>query len=408
MGQYLDLPAENAGLKEYYDGQKVENLAYDDNPLLTMMPKNTASTGKYFPVPVIYEVSQGRSTQFTNAQGNQTPMQLAEFLVTLKPDYAIATIGHQAALAAADDQGGFINFAKRFIDVAVQAAANSAASSLFRSGTGSIGQISGSVTAGGVITLSDASSVVQFGINQTLQANQTDGGAPRAALGYVIGRNVMAGTITVSATALGGPAGAPSGWSSGDFLLVQGDNNGKLSGLPAWLPTTAPSSTDNFFGVNRSVDSRLYGLAYPGVSQLVEEAFIDDAMLLQREKGKPKHIFTNFGSYAALIKALGARREFVDWKGPGEIGFTGVKMQGPNGVIEVYGDRNCPAQTAYLLQLDTWELQSLKPVPHIFNMLDGLDVLRVVNADAYEARVGYYANPTCRAPGWNSAMTLQV
>lgn len=41
MSQYLDLTAMNAALKELYDGQVVENLVYNDNPFLAMVPKKT-------------------------------------------------------------------------------------------------------------------------------------------------------------------------------------------------------------------------------------------------------------------------------------------------------------------------------------------------------------------------------
>jgi hypothetical protein len=404
MGQYLDLAAGNAALKEWYDDQKVENLAYDDNPLLVMMPKKTKATGKYIPVPIMYETSQGRSSTFANAQGNQTPGLLAEFLVTRRSDYSIATIGQEAALASDDEKGGFIDFMQSYVDWAVQAAANSAASALFRSGSGSVGQIS-SIT-NGVITLTNPADVVQFGINQTLQANATDGGAPRAALGYVVARNVTSGTVTVSSVALGGSAGSPTSWTTNDFLLVQGDNNSKMSGLSSWLPSTAPASTDNFYGVNRSVDSRLYGIYYNGAAQPIEEAIIDAAMLNRREKGRPKHFVTNFGSEAALIKALGTRRVVVDMQVDAELGFEGTKIQGPAGPIEVYADRNCQALTGWLLQMPTWKLCSLNAVPHIFLYGDKLEMLRLANADASEVRVGYYANPVCSAPGWNSQVAL--
>lgn len=407
MGAYLDLAAGNAALKEWYDDQKLENLAYDDNPGLVMVPKKTNATGKYIPIPIIYEVSEGRSTNFGNAQGNQTPGLLAEFLLTLKPDYAIATLANQAMEASADKTGSFIEFATMFVDLAIQSCALSAASSLYRAGTGTVGQIS-SIT-NGVLTLTNPADVSQFGINQTLQANSTDGGSPRAALGYVIARNVMAGTITISATALQGAAGTPSGWTTSDFLLVQGDNNGKISGLSAWLPSAAPAVTDNFYGVNRSVDSRLYGLAYPGTAQSVEEAIIDSALLVRREKGKPRHFITNYGSEAALIKALGTRREFVDWSSEdGVIGFRGVKIQGPAGPIECFADRNCQAATGYLLQMNTWALYSLGMVPKILKYGDNLEMLRLANADASEVRVAYYANLGCRAPGWNSQVALSV
>lgn len=405
MAAYLDIPAANAALKEWYDGQKVEVLAYSKNPTMTMMQKETEATGKVIPIPVVYEVSQGRSSNFSNAQGNQTPMLLAEFFLTLKPDYSVATLTQQAMLASQDDKGGFLKFSKAFVDRAIQSCALSQASAMFRSGTGSIGQIS-SIT-NGVITLSNPADVSQFGVNMTLQGNQTDGGSPRAALGYVIGRNVTAGQITVSGTALQGSASTPSGWQAADFLLVQGDSNAKLSGFQAWLPTVAPSITDNFYGVNRSPDSRLFGLTYNGVGQPIEEALIDSSLLLQRENGSPDTFITNFGSESALLKALGTRKEFVDWESEdASISFRGVKVQGASGPIEVFADRNCQAQTGYMLQMNTWTLYSLNTVPHIIKYGDGLDMLRLANADASEVRVAAYSNLGCNAPGWNGAVAL--
>lgn len=405
-GQYFDLPAGNALLKEWYDDQKVENLAYDDNPFLVMVPKKTNATGKYIPIPIIYELNQGRSSAFANAQGNQTAGLFADFLITLKPDYDIATLGNQAMEASGDDKGAFLDFATVIVDLAIQGAANSQASSLFRAGTGSVGQIS-TISAAGVIVLTNPADVSQFGINQTLQANSTDGGSPRAALGYVVARDVMGGTITVSNIALQGAAGLPTGWTAADFLLVQGDNNSKLSGATAWFPAAKPLTTDNFFGVNRSVDSRLYGLFYNGVTQPLEEAIIDAALINRREKGRPRHLMTNFGSLSSLIKALGTRREFVDWEGEGEIGFRGVKIQGPAGVIECYADRNCQAATGFLLQMNTLKMYSLGPVPKIFRYKDGLEMLRLGNADASELRVGAYSQFGCNAPGWNSQIAFQ-
>lgn len=407
MGAYLDLAAGNAALKEHYDDPKVENLAYDDNPTLAMTPKKPDATGKYLPVPVIYEVSQGASNNFAIAQANQSPGLLAEFMVTLKPDYSIATLTNQAMDASADNAGAFIDFATMYVDLAIQSAALRFASAMFRSGTGTKGGIS--TIVGGVITLTNAADVTQFGINQTLQAASVDGGAPRAALGYVVARNVMAGTITVSAVSQGGPAGSPALWANADFLLIQGDSNASISGFASWLPAVAPTGADNFYGVNRSVDSRLYGLAYTGTSQPVEEAIIDSALLVRREKGRPKHLVYNYGSEAALIKALGARREFVDWGSEdGEIGFRGVKIQGPAGPIECFADRNCQAATGYLLQMPTWKIISLGAVPKIFKYGDGLEMLRLANADASEVRVGDYANLCCNAPGWNSQIAFGV
>ena len=406
MSAYLDLPAGNAALKEWYDAGTVEILAADDNPFLTMVPKNTKATGKYVTVPIVYETSQGSSATFANALANQSPGLLAEFLVPLVPDYAIATLGHQAMLASQDDKGGFLDFATLFVDLAITSASSRQSSALFRSGTGTIGKISSIST--GVITLTNPADIAQFGINQTLQANSSDGGSPRTALGYVIARDVMAGTVTVASSGMGGIAATPTSWTTSDFLLVQGDNNAKLKGLSAWLPKTSPATSSSFYNVDRSVDSRLYGLYFNGSNMAVEEALIDAAMLVRREGGRPKHLIWNYGSEAALIKALGARREFCDWKGPGEIGFRGVNIQGPAGVIECFGDRSCEAGAGYLVQMNTWKLHSLNTVPHVARYGDGLDMLRLSSADASEVRVNSYAALASRAPGWSSQIAFSV
>lgn len=302
----------------------------------------------------------------------------------------------------------FLEGSKLVIDGAIRSATNSVASAIFRSGTGSIGQISGSVTAG-VITLASSADIVQFEVNMALQANATDGGStPRAAIGYVIAVNRSAGTLTVS-TSMGGAAASPGSWTSGDYLLVQGDLNQKASGLAAWLPFTAPSSGDNFYGVDRTVDTwRLGGGRYDGSSQSIEEALIDGSSLVAREGGKPKVCVTNFASWGALEKALGAKCVYIDHKGPAEIAFRGIRVHGANTTIDVFPDRNCQPNYAYLLQMDTWALEGLGDVPQILRYGDGLEMLRVYNADAGEVRVGAYYNLRTNAPGWSAVVKLSA
>lgn len=48
MSQILDSSAMNAGLKELYDNQTIENLVYNDNPFLAMVAKNTDFGGGQF------------------------------------------------------------------------------------------------------------------------------------------------------------------------------------------------------------------------------------------------------------------------------------------------------------------------------------------------------------------------
>ena len=77
-------------------------------------------------------------------------------------------------------------------------------------------------------------------------------------------------------------------------------------------------------------------------------------------------------------------------------------------MIKCFPDRNMPSQLAYLLQLNSWTLHSLGDAPMILRYGDGLEMLRVSNADAGEVRVGYYANLATNAPGWNAVVQLSA
>lgn len=406
---YLDLTSMNAALKELYDGQVVENLVYADNPFLAMIKKSSDFGGKYKPIPIITGASQGRSATFTTAQTNQSAVQIESFFLTRKSDYSIATIDNQTMLASKTDKMAFLEGAKVLIDGAFRSITLSLASAMFRSGTGSIGVIGSiGVVGTGVIALSNAQDIVQFEVNMVLQANATDGGTPRAALGYVIAVNRSLGQLTVSDIGMGGAAGNPSGWQATDYLLVQGDLNAKISGLEAWIPSTAPSAT-TFYGVDRSVDTtRLGGVRFDGSNESIEEALIDASSLVAREGGKPGVCITNFASYSALEKSLGSKVQYIDSKGPANIAFRGILVNGANTQIQVFPDRSCPSLKAYLLQMDTWKLECLDQAPMILRYGDGLEMLRVSNADAAEVRVGYYANMSCNAPGWNANVTLSA
>jgi hypothetical protein len=212
--------------------------------------------------------------------------------------------------------------------------------------------------------------------------------------------------VTVSATGFGGAAGDPALWVTTDYLLVQGDNNAKISGLEAWFPLTAPAAGDNFYGVDRSANPvRLAGSRGDFSGMSIEEGLVAASQKVGIQGGMPEVAIVSFAGYSALQNALGSKVQYVDFKGPANIGFRGIEINGHNTKIKVFADRNCPGGRAYLLQMDTLTLISLGDVPHI-KKDDGITMLRVGNADAGEARVVYYANLTCNAPGWNGAFQI--
>jgi len=305
-------------------------------------------------------------------------------------------------LASKTDKMSFLEGSKLLIDGAIRSASNAIASSLFRSGTGSLGQIGSYSLVGLVatITLTNPGDIVQFEKNMTLIATATDGSASSPDTAVVTTVNRSAGSMTI--TFLGAPT---ANWAVNSFLVVQGDLNAKAKGLAAWLPATlAPG--DNFFGVDRNQDqTRLAGVYYDGSAQSIEEGLIDHSSLIAREGGRPDAFITNFASYASLEKALGSKVQYIDMK-QGEIGFRGIMVNGAASMIKVLADRNCQARTGYMLQMDSWKLEGLGEVPQILKYGDGLEMLRVSNADAGEVRVGAYYQLRTNAPGWNGQTKL--
>jgi len=372
-------------------------------------------------VPLIFGTPQGRSASFSIAQTNQTAPQLASFFVYRVTNYQLVTITNELLEATKDNAAAFIDEAKLNMDTGFRNISNDLALDLYSDGSGLRGVISS--ISSGVITLATTSDVVNFEVGMALVSYSVSGTtytqSTSAAIGYVIAVNRNTGTVTVSATA-GGSAGTPTNWStsfpnlgvSGDVafgsLTVRTSFN-KVSGLKAWFPTTAPSASESFWGVDRSVDSRMYGvIAQNTSSETIEEAIIDGASQVAREGGQPDMCFMNFQSYAALEKSLGSKVQYIDVRHEeADIAFAGIKIHAPYGPITIIPDRNCPSQTAYLLSMETLKFRSLGKAPHILTYgLEGLEGLRVGTADALEIRIGYYGNLICSAPCWNAVIQL--
>lgn len=423
-------------LKELYsdDSWVMKDLVFAGNPALALLPKDESADGmggKSFPVPLIYGNGQGRSATFANAQSNQTAPQLGEFFVTTISNYQVVTIQNQFMEATKGNIAAFMDGATMNINAGINNITNDLAHDLFNDGSGSRGSAglgNGTQPGSGVIVLDGAAQSVQFEIGQTLvsysvsgtTATQSTGANP----GYVVAVDYDLGTVTVS-TSQGGAGALPSNWSTSfPYLAVQGDVNFasgglgsslmlKLAGFGAWIPASAPSGSDSFFGQNRSFSpSRLAGNRFNGANETIEEALIDAAALVAQNRssaGYPDYAFVNFTSYAALIKTLGSRVQYVDVKHDEiDISFEGIQVITAYGRITVLPDRNCAAQMCYLICMKTWKLRTLGRAPKIliYGSYDSNQGLRVGTADAVEIRIGYYGNLTCNAPIANCVVQL--
>ena len=400
----LDIVSFSAALKQHYPDWKIENLVYQSNPFMALVPKYEQFGGEVLKMPLIYGNPQNRSASFSTANGQTSKSALKAFLLTRASDYSIAEISNEVILASEGDANAFLRAATVEIDGALHALGRSVATKLFRSGSGSIGKVSSYTGATKTILLTVAEDIVNFEVDMVLQGSTADGGGSvKAGTSKVVTVDRIAGSFTVDADLTGN-------WAASDYIFVAGDYDLALKGMDAWMPYAdrATKLGNAFFGVTRSADAtRLGGLVYDGTALPIEEALINALALVGREGGNPDHVFMNFADWSNLVKALGSKVMYIDVKAgyEGALGFTGIVVNGPRGAVKVIPDVNCPKGDAYIVQLNTWQLASLKKAVNLFDT-DGLRMLRSSSADSLQIRCFSYAQLGCSAPGYNMHLKL--
>lgn len=410
-----------AALKQLYPSEVIKNMGYMRNPFFALVEKDENFVGESSKEPISVAAVQNRSATFGTANSFSTNSIVRAFLVTRVSNYSMASIQNEVLLASESDKGAFIKAAKFEMDKAIFSLTRSIATQMYRSGTGSIGRISATATinsASTYVQLANPEDIVNFEYGMNISASQTDGGTLRAYAStgaFIVAIDRDAGSFLCSATFGGSAAALTSLLTSvavSDYLYASaGDLNLTISGLQAWLPGSAVTSS-SFFGVDRTIDKvRLAGLTHDGSTTSIEEALIDGAGKIAREGGNPDHCFISYKDFRNLVKAMGSKQQVIQYSDvkvdePGvTVGFTSLVLAGPNGPLKVIPDQNCPAGKAFLLQMDTWKLKSMGPAARVFDG-DGLTMTRDPSGDNLQVRCVSYAQLSCRAPGWNCVVTL--
>jgi hypothetical protein len=432
---YANSSNQVAALKELYTDDKdyMKNIVYAKNPWLAMIPKNESPdgfAGKYIPVPLEYGNPQGRVHVFSNAQNQQTASSVVSYFVYAVQDYQLVTITNLLMEQTKSNAGAFVDEASRTMDNGFRNLSNNMAFELFSGGTATRGTFLAStvVNSSGSLqlTLANSQTVVQFEVGMTLQATATDGGAALqntpGTIDAIQLTSVNRGTGVIVGTVV---QGAPlTSWATGttNYLQVLGDIGMAgattiggmlgLSGLAAWVPSTDPvDGAGGFWGVSRQADpTRLGGLRFNASAQSISEGITSALALANREGAAPDLIIMDFLSYSSLINELGAKVQYVQIEHDEvEVAFEAIHFHSAYGKIPVMADRSCPPQTAYALTTDSWKLRTLGKAPHVLTYgMEGLEGLRVGNADALEIRIAYYGNVICSAPGYNMYIQLSA
>lgn len=413
----LDITAAQKALKQYYNKQKLIEMTYKNSPLYAMLTKKTDFVGMAnYPLPFRFSNPQGRSATFSSAQANKRPSKYGRFELTRMSDYSLASISGEAILASANDAGAFVRLATAEIDGAIETLKRSICWALYGDGTGSLGTTATLAASSNlaVITFNNVEDISKIEVNMTVEV-RTSGGTLRTLTGPATNNQILITQVdrdlgvARGTGILGENVTAVSGTAATDLVYVVGDygtaaSPSKLSGLAAWVPSTAPTSTA-FMGVDRTADAtRLGGIRITSSGLPLDEAYIEAARRIGREGVTPDVAFCSFSKYAALEKTLGSRVVY-DQVSVAGIGFEGIKVSGPGKPITILPDKDCSNGFSYVMTMDSWALYSLGEPVQILE-LDSNKWLREASADAYEVRVGTYSQLGCSFPGANAVMTF--
>ena len=405
----LTIASGDAALKQVYIPAYLADVNYTDNPLMAMLPKNESFTGRNMPIVIEHGYPAGRSQVFATAQANATPGLFQDFLLTRVHDYGVTMIDGETADAMEDDKGSWLRGMVNQGDGIMKQTARNINVMAYGGSQGNRGIVAGG--AGGVtLTLTTLSDIHRFEAGMSIDGTVTGlAGAPFGFPQTITAIDRIAGTITAAANWNAAFVPTAELFVEGDYTAAGSTN--MLSGLEAWCPAAAPGA-GAFFGVNRTVDiTRLGGLRQAAFGGTIEESLIRGAFLSDANGGRPDYCFMNHINYRDLVNALGAKVNYERVQSPhigmeGVIGFRSVVIDGPKGPIHCISDNCCPEDVAWMLQLNTWSLNSLGMAPKVINTRDGNRWLRQGAADGYEIRVGYYANIGCTSPGYNTRIAL--
>lgn len=397
-------------LKVVYSKEHVENLTYSDHPFFAMLKKAEDFGGKKREVAIQYGNPQGRSSTFSQAQtrGAATTFLLDSFELTRAEDNAIVSIPAQEIEASKGKENSFIEGLAGQIDGSIETLSRSISRKLYRDASGYVATVAEPADGVYTIALQKAGDIVHFEVGQQIEIySAKSGGSLRiVATGVstltIVGVNRSSGIITTDVAYVA----AQGTIVDGDYLFFKGDRGLSIAGLESWLPLVAPTSGDSFFGVDRSVDTRLSGNRYDASAVTMwEDKFINASINLAREGAKPDVCFVSYKDYASLQSELGVKVRYVQTKVTPEIGFSGIEIYGAKGNIKIIPDVDCPEGFGYMLQMDTWKFYSLGKAIRPVNM-NGQLLTIASDSNSYEVRHVCWANLGCKAPGYNMVIKL--
>lgn len=365
-------------IERYIKPNAIMLAMLENNPVLGRMTKRTDLGGESLRVPITRTAAQSRSRTYATAKAAATGSTTEKFNVTYGSNYHVGLLDGNLLDDTKGDKNAIYDAIDHEMKGAMSVMKNDISCNLFGNLGGARGQVGSLSTV--TLTLKNPEDSVNFEVGMEICAAATDGtsGALRDS-GQAI--------TVIAVNREDGEIVADENWSeiasiaADDYLFCEGDFGIAWSGFLGWIPATAPTSGDSFYGVDRSDDTnRLAGLRYTASGESIESSFVSAASLGLLYDAEPNLGVLNPVTWGQLANSLGADRgnritEIKDTTG--RISYSAIMMATPAGDIPIVADRGNQTDYGLLLDMSTWTCGSV-----------GGDLVRVINLDGLTLRRG--------------------
>lgn len=410
----------DATLKDYFTEDKVKEQTYGENPLFAMMPKESAG-GRQVVSPIEYNNPGGASANYNTAatNANKVKSKYADAILPYRRQYQRQEVEMALLYSTESPRMAFKKAIDEF-DRTFKSLGQKVGRRFYRTGGGAAGRLNLTTAATTTLQLDDKADAFNFQIGDQVQLGAANGTGSLRASGTVIeitGVDYELGTLTIAANLNATVTGA----GLTDFLFQQDDFAACLSGFEEWIPggsTRAANLALTFATMTNRANVPEYlggihmdGTAFGGL----DEVLIKLVGRIAKYGGLTSHIFANPETLTDLQLTTSSKlflpqeiySTMKNEDGEVIVGFSGFKVQIGGRTVRVYGDRNCPSNRIWGIQMDTWKLYHLAdPINWLGEKYLGQRLHKTPNADSLYSDLGNYSNIGCSAPAWNGSAAI--
>lgn len=329
--------------------------------------KNTKFKGKSREIKLTVSDGTGGSSDFAQALANRGPGQHVTFTLTRKKEYVVGSLENEVIMATMGDDAAVLEALKSELDLKSNEMGERLVRRFWGDEGGSLGIIES--ISGSTIVLTRKADMRHHRVGKviSLASDNGTGTSPtggRTGSLTISGVNISTRTLTFTAAVTTGIPAA----TTGDYLFNPGDYGVSPSGVLAWTPITAPSTS--FLGVDRSLYPEITGgFRYSGNTggSIIESFNLAAAESFEYQTANSRTAYMNGKDFARLQNELEGRGQTRDAKGSGkfaEVSWKELVLNTPDGEIGCVAEPGVPEGYAIITDPSDWTIHSLGELPH--------------------------------------------